>query len=153
MPLTIGVPAERLVGERRLAVVPNLVRKHLGFGARIVTQTGAGQPAHFRDADCCDVVFALSTSEVCARANVVVGIGANDVINAVARTDRFSPVYGMPILNADMAQNCILVKRGRGAGYSGVENAPFYKDDTRMLYGSAQPAVGEIIQHVKAMSV
>jgi proton-translocating NAD(P)+ transhydrogenase subunit beta len=46
-----------------------------------------------------------------------------------------------------------VVKRGKGAGYSGIENALFYKDNTRMLYGSAQKAVGEIIQHVKALSV
>jgi NAD(P) transhydrogenase subunit beta len=88
-----------------------------------------------------------------AQADVALVIGANDVVNPVARTDKSSPIYGMPILNADMAQNCIVVKRGKGAGYSGIENALFYKDNTRMLYGSAQQAVAEIIQHVKAMSV
>jgi NAD/NADP transhydrogenase beta subunit len=54
---------------------------------------------------------------------------------------------------ADMAQNVIVVKRGKGTGYSGIENALFYKDNTRLLYGSAQQAIGEVIQHVKAMSV
>ncbi len=86
-----------------------------------------------------------------AQADVALVIGANDVVNPVARTDKSSPIYGMPILNADLAQNVIVVKRGKGAGYSGIENALFYKDNCRMLYGSAQEAIGEVIQHVKAL--
>jgi len=88
-----------------------------------------------------------------AQADVALVIGANDVVNPSARTDKSSPIFGMPILNADMAQNVIVVKRGKGTGYSGIENALFYKDNTRLLYGSAQQAIGEVIQHVKAMSV
>ena len=88
-----------------------------------------------------------------AQADVALVIGANDVVNPSARTDKSSPIYGMPILNADLAQNVIVVKRGKGTGYSGIENALFYKDNTRLLYGSAQQAIGEVIQHVKAMSV
>ncbi|HOX99920.1 NAD(P)(+) transhydrogenase (Re/Si-specific) subunit beta [Zoogloea sp.] len=88
-----------------------------------------------------------------AQADVALVIGANDVVNPSARTDKSSPIYGMPILNADMAQNVIVVKRGKGTGYSGIENALFYKDNTRLLYGSAQQAIGEVIQHVKALSV
>ena len=57
----------------------------------------------------------------------------------------------MPILNADQAQNVIVIKRGKGTGYSGIENALFYAENTRMLYGNAQPMAGEIIQHLKAM--
>ncbi|MBS0368303.1 MAG: NAD(P)(+) transhydrogenase (Re/Si-specific) subunit beta [Proteobacteria bacterium] len=87
------------------------------------------------------------------QADVALVIGANDVVNPSARTDKSSPIYGMPILNADMAQNVIVVKRGKGTGYSGIENALFYKDNTRLLYGSAQQAIGEVIQHVKALSV
>jgi len=85
-------------------------------------------------------------------ADVALVIGANDVVNPAARTNKASPIYGMPILNADQAQNVIVVKRGQGTGYSGIENALFYGDNTRMLYGNAQPVVSEIIQHVKAMS-
>jgi len=87
------------------------------------------------------------------QADVALVIGANDVVNPVARTDKSSPIYGMPILNVDMAQNVIVVKRGKGAGYSGIENALFYKDNCRMLYGSAQQAIGEVITHVKALEV
>ena len=86
-----------------------------------------------------------------AQADVALVIGANDVVNPTARTDKSSPIYGMPILNADQAQNVIVIKRGAGTGYSGVENALFYEDNCRMLYGNAQPMAGEIIQHLKTM--
>jgi NAD(P) transhydrogenase subunit beta len=85
------------------------------------------------------------------QADVALVIGANDVVNPSARTDKASPIYGMPILDADKAQNVIVIKRGKGTGYSGVENALFYTDNCRMLYGDAQPMAGEIIQHLKAM--
>ncbi len=85
------------------------------------------------------------------QADVALIIGANDVVNPTARTDKSSPIYGMPILNADQAQNVIVIKRGKGTGYSGVENALFYTDNCRMLYGDAQPMAGEIIQHLKAL--
>ena len=81
--------------------------------------------------------------------DVALVIGANDVVNPVARTDKLSPIYGMPIMDADRARNCIVIKRGRGAGYSGIENALFYADNTSMLYGSAQQAVADIVGQLK----
>jgi NAD(P) transhydrogenase subunit beta len=84
-------------------------------------------------------------------ADVALIIGANDVVNPVARTDKSSPIYGMPILNADKAKNVIVIKRGKGAGFSGIENALFYLDNTRMLYGDAQKVATELIQAVKAI--
>jgi len=83
--------------------------------------------------------------------DVALIIGANDVVNPVARTDKSSPIYGMPILNADKAKNVIVIKRGQGAGFSGIENALFYLDNTRMLYGDAQKVAAELIQAVKAV--
>jgi len=85
------------------------------------------------------------------QADVALIIGANDVVNPVARTDKSSPIYGMPILDADKAQNVIVIKRGKGTGYSGVENALFFEENCRMLYGDAQPMVAEVIQHLKGM--
>ncbi len=85
------------------------------------------------------------------QADVAFVIGANDVVNPAARTDRASPLYGMPILNADRARNVIVIKRGKGAGYSGIENALFTADNTHMLYGNAQQAVSEVIKHLKEL--
>jgi NAD(P) transhydrogenase subunit beta len=84
-------------------------------------------------------------------ADAVLIIGANDVVNPVARHDRSSPIYGMPILNADKAKNVIVIKRGQGAGFSGIENALFYLDHTRMLYGDGQSAVAALISAVKSV--
>ena len=86
-----------------------------------------------------------------ATADVALVIGANDVVNPVARTDPASPIYGMPILNADYAKNVIVVKRGQGAGFSGIENALFFLDQTRMLYGDGQEMASQLIQEVKAL--
>ena len=83
-------------------------------------------------------------------ADVALIIGANDVVNPDARTNKGSPIYGMPILNADKAKNVIVIKRGQGQGFSGIDNALFVLDQTRMLYGDAQAAVSQLIQAVKA---
>ncbi len=86
-----------------------------------------------------------------AKTDVALVIGANDVVNPVARTNPDSPIYGMPILNVDQAKNVIVIKRGQGKGFSGVENALFYADNTRMLYGDGQAKIGELIQAIKAL--
>jgi NAD(P) transhydrogenase subunit beta len=78
-------------------------------------------------------------------------IGANDVVNPMARTNPDSPIYGMPILNADQSKNVIVIKRGQGKGFSGVENALFYGDNTRMLYGDGQAMAGELIEAIKEL--
>jgi len=83
-------------------------------------------------------------------ADVALVIGANDVVNPDARSNKGSPIYGMPILNADKAKNVIVIKRGQGQGFSGIDNALFGLDQTRMLYGDAQSAVSQLIQAVKA---
>jgi NAD(P) transhydrogenase subunit beta len=84
-------------------------------------------------------------------ADVALVIGANDVVNPVARTNPDSPIYGMPILDADHAHNVIVIKRGKGAGFSGIENHLFYADNTQMLYGDGQKAVAELIAGIKAL--
>jgi NAD(P) transhydrogenase subunit beta len=86
-----------------------------------------------------------------ATADVALVIGANDVVNPDARNRKDSPIYGMPILNADKAKNVIVIKRGQGRGFSGIENALFYMDNTRMLYGDGQEAVTRLIQGIKSL--
>ena len=85
------------------------------------------------------------------QADVALVIGANDVVNPVARTNPDSPIYGMPILDADKARNVIVVKRGKGKGFSGVENGLFFLDNTRMLYGDGQEVAGKLIAEVKQL--
>ncbi|HZM05730.1 MAG TPA: NAD(P)(+) transhydrogenase (Re/Si-specific) subunit beta [Candidatus Saccharimonadales bacterium] len=83
--------------------------------------------------------------------DVALIVGANDVVNPAARTNPGSPIYGMPILNADKAKNVIVIKRGRGAGFAGIENALFYEPRTRMLFGDAKSALQELILEVRAL--
>ena len=84
-------------------------------------------------------------------ADVALVIGANDVVNPAARNNPDSPIYGMPILNADYAKNTIVIKRGKGAGFSGIENHLFFADNTRMLYGDGQAMASELISAVKEL--
>jgi H+-translocating NAD(P) transhydrogenase subunit beta len=83
--------------------------------------------------------------------DVALVIGANDVVNPMARTNPESPIYGMPILNVDQAKNVIVIKRGQGKGFSGVENALFYADNARMLYGDGAEMTGELIHAIKQL--
>ncbi len=83
--------------------------------------------------------------------DVVLVIGANDVVNPVARTDKSSPIYGMPILNADQAKQVFVIKRGQGSGFSGIENHLFYLDNTDMVYGDAQKVLNEMITTLKSL--
>ncbi len=83
-----------------------------------------------------------------ATADVALVIGANDVVNPAARRPG-TPLYGMPILDVDQAKNVLVVKRGRGKGFAGIENELFYMDHTRMLYGDAQAVVNRLVQELK----
>ena len=85
------------------------------------------------------------------QADVALIIGANDVVNPAARTDPGSPIFGMPILNADKAKNIIVIKRGRGTGFAGIENDLFFNAKTRMLFGDAKKALQELTAEVKAL--
>jgi H+-translocating NAD(P) transhydrogenase subunit beta len=84
-------------------------------------------------------------------ADVAIVIGANDTVNPAARTNKSSPIYGMPILNVDQAKQVYVVKRGQGKGYSGVENELFFADNTNMVYGDAQKVMVAMIQAVKSL--
>jgi len=83
--------------------------------------------------------------------DVALVIGANDVVNPAARHDKGSPIYGMPILNADKARHVIVIKRSMNPGFAGVDNELFYLDNTTMLFGSAKDVVLKLIEAVKNM--
>ena len=82
--------------------------------------------------------------------DIALVIGANDVVNPAARIQG-TALYGMPILDVDKSKNVIVMKRGTGKGFSGIENDLFYMDKTRMLYGDAQESLSKIIQELKKL--
>jgi NAD(P) transhydrogenase subunit beta len=86
-----------------------------------------------------------------ATTDVVLVVGANDVVNPAARTDTSSPIYGMPILNVDEAGNVIVLKRSMRAGYAGIENELFYNPKTQMLFGDAKASIKAVIDELKAL--
>lgn len=99
-----------------------------------------------------DMIFDIDEiNEEFERTDVALVIGANDVVNPAARENPESPIYGMPILNVDKAKNIVVIKRGRGTGFSGIENYLFYADNTRMLYGDGQKMAGQLLQEVKSL--
>jgi NAD(P) transhydrogenase subunit beta len=88
-----------------------------------------------------------------ATTDVVLVIGANDVVNPAARTDKSSPIFGMPILDADQAKKVYVVKRGEGKGYAGIVNALFYADNCEMVYGDAQAVLIKMIEAVRGLGL
>jgi len=83
------------------------------------------------------------------RCDVALVIGANDVVNPAARYDKTSPIYGMPILDADKAQNIIVVKRSLNPGFAGIDNEIYYNPKTYMFFGDAKGAIGKLVEAVK----
>tara|TARA_B100000674_G_scaffold10495_1_gene7892 strand:+ start:1195 stop:2568 length:1374 start_codon:yes stop_codon:yes gene_type:complete len=77
--------------------------------------------------------------------DVAIIIGANDVVNPAAIEDENSPIYGMPIINAHQAKSVFVLKRGQGAGYSGIINTLFFRENCRMIYGDAKATISSIV--------
>ncbi|HYC70300.1 MAG TPA: NAD(P)(+) transhydrogenase (Re/Si-specific) subunit beta [Opitutaceae bacterium] len=84
--------------------------------------------------------------------DVAVVIGANDVVNPAAARDKASPIYGMPIINAHEARTVICLKRGKGTGFSGLENQLFLLPNTRMLYGDAKASLQGVVAEFKSLA-
>ena len=85
------------------------------------------------------------------KTDVVLVIGANDVVNPAALDDPSSPIYGMPIIKVHEAKNVVVMKRGMGKGYAAIENYLFYADNTRMFFGSAKDSLQKLVSEIKAL--
>ena len=85
------------------------------------------------------------------KTDVVVVIGANDVVNPAALDDPSSPIYGMPIIKVHEAKNVIVMKRGMGKGYAAIENYLFYADNTKMFFGSAKDSLQKLVTEIKTL--
>lgn len=86
-----------------------------------------------------------------SNASVAVVVGANDVVNPSARTDKTSPIFGMPILNADQAEQVVFMKRSMRPGFAGVENELLFNDKTTLLFGDAKDSLSKVVAAVKSM--
>jgi NAD(P) transhydrogenase subunit beta len=99
-----------------------------------------------------DMIFQLDDiNEDFKTTDVALIIGANDVVNPAARTDKGSPIFGMPILNADQAKHVYVIKRGEGKGYAGIVNALFYGENCNMVYGDAAVVLAAMIEAVRGL--
>jgi NAD(P) transhydrogenase subunit beta len=101
-----------------------------------------------------DMIFQLDDiNDEFKTTDVALVIGANDVVNPAARTDKSSPIFGMPILNADQAKQVYVVKRGQGKGYADIVNALFYADNCNMVYGDAAAVMTTMIEAVRGLGM
>jgi NAD(P) transhydrogenase subunit beta len=82
------------------------------------------------------------------QADVALVVGANDVVNPAARTDKTSPIYGMPIIDADKARTVFAIKRSKSPGFAGIDNALYFSDRTWMLFGDAKNVIGELVKQL-----
>ena len=82
--------------------------------------------------------------------DVVIVVGANDVVNPAARSDKTSPIYGMPIIDADKARMCFAIKRSMNPGFAGIENELYFAERTFMLFGDAKAVIGELVKQLSA---
>src|SRR5678810_1255594 len=82
------------------------------------------------------------------QADVALVVGANDVVNPAAHTDTSSPIYGMPIIDADKARTIFAIKRSKNPGFAGIDNELYFADKTFMLFGDAKQVVGELAKQL-----
>ncbi len=84
--------------------------------------------------------------------DVALVVGANDVVNPAARTEKASPIYGMPIIDADKARTCFAIKRSKNPGFAGIDNELYFADRTWMLFGDAKAVIGDLVKELAAGS-
>jgi NAD(P) transhydrogenase subunit beta len=83
-----------------------------------------------------------------SQVDVCLVVGANDVVNPAARHDKTSPIYGMPIIDADKAKSVLAIKRSMNPGFAGIENELYFADNTLMLFGDAKAVLGDLVKEL-----
>ena len=133
---------EKRGGEVKFAVHPVAGRMpgHLNV---ILSEAGIDYDRLLTDVD--------DANAVLGRADVVLVIGANDIVNPAALDDPKSPIYGMPVLTPWNAKTTMVIKRSMASGFAGIENPLFYRENTVMLFGDAKRVVTDLIAEIKGM--
>jgi H+-translocating NAD(P) transhydrogenase subunit beta len=137
--IKVGVLLERASGERRVALIPADIEK-LNSKARFLVESGVPYDK---------LIDMDEINERFVEADVAIVVGANDVVNPAARTNPASPIFGMPILKVEDAKSVLVLKRGKGKGFSGVENDLFVGPKTSMLFGDARQSLLDLGLQVK----
>jgi hypothetical protein len=138
MYVNVAVLKETARHERRVALVPSVTAGLVKLSAKLHMQSSTGDAS------------SLCSSRKLARHPSPDGLGAVDLLRHSDDT-KSSPIYGMPIHNADKAKKCYVVKREQGNGYLGIENELFYEDNTYMVYGDAQVVLVQMIEAVRGL--
>jgi NAD(P) transhydrogenase subunit beta len=156
--LVIVVPGYGMAvaqAQHQVRELATLIEKHGGEVKYAIHPVAGRMPGHMNvllaEADVAyDRLYDMEEiNEEFERADVALVIGANDVVNPAARTDKGSPIYGMPILNADKAHSIIVLKRSMNPGFAGIENELFYDPKTSMLFGDAKTSLTRLVAAVK----
>lgn len=154
----IIIPGYGLAVARAQYVLHDLAKTLMSKGARVryaIHPVAGRMPGHMNvllsEANVpYDLLFDLDTiNDDFQNTDVVLIVGANDVTNPAARTQKDTPLYGMPILNADKAKTLIICKRSLSPGFSGMDNELFYNSKTMMILGDARESITEMLQLVK----
>ena len=133
---------EKRGGEVKFAVHPVAGRMPGHFNV-ILSEAGIDYDRLLTDID--------DANAVLQRADVVMVIGANDIVNPAALDDPKSPIYGMPVLTPWVAKTTMVIKRSMASGFAGIENPLFYRDNTVMLFGDAKRVATDLIAEIKGM--
>jgi H+-translocating NAD(P) transhydrogenase subunit beta len=129
--------------------------KKRGIGVRFAIHPVAGRmPGHMNvllaeaDIPYTDLVEMDEINPDMPQTDVALVVGANDVVNPAARTDKSSPIYGMPIIDADKARTVFAIKRSKNPGFAGIDNELYFSDKTWMLFGDAKNVIGDLVKQL-----